>query len=76
MMRSFSFRMRCATASSRGSTAAAPFDFAPAELDDVDFVARDARVLLALLPLLADALFRVVRFAPVDLLALALERLV
>jgi hypothetical protein len=65
MIRSFNFRIRSATASSRASAVAPPFDFAPAELDDADPVAPDARVLLD------DALLRP---APVDLLVL--ERLV
>ncbi|HUJ33583.1 MAG TPA: hypothetical protein VLW51_00125 [Solirubrobacteraceae bacterium] len=65
--------MRWATASSRGSSAPAPFPPALAELDDAEPPVRDARVLLALPPL-DDAVLRVVRFAPVDFVAL--ERLV
>jgi hypothetical protein len=45
-----------------------PFDRA-AEPDDADALARVERLLLAVL-LLFDALFRVVRLAPVDFLAL------
>jgi hypothetical protein len=63
-----SFRTRWATASSRGSVA--PADFAAVAPDDAD-----ARVRVVPLLFLA-AVFLVVRFAPVDLLALAVERLV
>ena len=49
----------------------APLDVVPAELDDADPVARDARGLRAVLP--EDAVFRVVFLAAVDLLAV--ERL-
>ena len=64
--------MRWATASSRGSVAVAPPGFAPAEPDDADPVAREARGLLAVPP--DDARLRVVCLAPVDLLAV--QRLV
>src|SRR5438105_3914502 len=67
MMRSFSLRTRCATASSRGSTAVADLvaplfvervDCAPLERDEREPAERDVRDRLAVLPLLLALLAR------------------